>query len=181
MTKLKIAFMVMMTAVVLTGIGSAQGISPFTEIGNLEMETLAAIDDIIVELTKQTERIDSLNATEISEQAEQDGMQIDIADLFATKMNDSRVMNPVLIDNNEASCLPPSGENKASGWCPNGAIQLFRITDSDVTENSYVGISYSDTTGIAFCSVNKIFNGGFDIICNFSVLEGTKLHYIVVN
>lgn len=45
------------------------------------METLAAINAIVIELMAQTERIDSLNATEISEQTEQDGMQIDIAKL----------------------------------------------------------------------------------------------------
>jgi len=62
-------------------LSSVQAISPFTEIGNLEMETLNAINDIIISLNAEIVRIDSLNATEISEQIEQDGMQFDIATL----------------------------------------------------------------------------------------------------
>jgi len=53
---------------------SVNAISPFTAIGNLEMEVMDAINDII----------DALNIvifTQIFEQAEQDGMQIDILNL----------------------------------------------------------------------------------------------------
>ena len=62
-------------------LSSVQGISPFTEIGNLEMETLDALNMIVEDLNAEIIRIDSLNATEISEQLEQDGMQIDISNL----------------------------------------------------------------------------------------------------
>lgn len=64
-----------------SSIASVQGISPFSELGNLEMEVLDAINAIIIELMVQTERIDSLNSTQISEQAEQDGAQTDITNL----------------------------------------------------------------------------------------------------
>ncbi len=76
-------FGVVLAFVIGISLSSVNAISPFTEIGNLEMETLAAINDIIIELTAQTERIDALNATEISEQIEQDGMQDDITALQA--------------------------------------------------------------------------------------------------
>lgn len=57
---------------------TAQGISPFTEIGNLSAETLNAINDVVVSLNVEILRIDSLISTQISEQSEQDGIQVDI-------------------------------------------------------------------------------------------------------
>ncbi len=62
-------------------LSSVNAISPFTEIGNLEEEVLAALNMIVEDLNAETVRIDSLNATEISEQLEQDGMQLDIVAL----------------------------------------------------------------------------------------------------
>ncbi len=60
---------------------SAQGISPFVEIGNLEMEVLDAINDVIISLNAEIIRISSLNSTQISEQSEQDIVQSNISTL----------------------------------------------------------------------------------------------------
>ena len=62
-------------------LSSVQGISPFTEIGNLEMEVLNAINDVIVSLNSEIIRIDLLNSTQLAERSEQDGIQLDIATL----------------------------------------------------------------------------------------------------
>ena len=127
--------------IILSSINSVQAISPFTEIGNLEMETLAAINDIIVELTKQTERIDSLNATQTSEQAEQDAIQTDIAFLLAPVYNLHQINYTIPattgFHNRGVSC--PPGEIIISGGVellfPAIGIQGFSISPIPATNS----------------------------------------------
>lgn len=76
--------MAMITTIVLS-VGSVEAISPHLEVDNLSVEVMEAFDMLIAEINIEVDRLDarmdSLNATEISEQIEQDGMQIDIGEL----------------------------------------------------------------------------------------------------
>ncbi len=62
-------------------LSSVQAVSPFTEIGNLEMEVLDALNMIVEDLNAEIVRIDLLNSIQIAERSEQDGIQLDIVAL----------------------------------------------------------------------------------------------------
>ena len=137
---------------ILSSFNSVQGISPFTEIGNLEEEVLAAINDVVIELMVQTERIDLLNSTQVSEQAEQDAIQTDIAILLAPVYNlhqeNYTIPANTGFHNRGTSC--PSGEVIISGGVellfPAIGIQGFSISPMPATNsfNATIGSASVD-------------------------------------
>ncbi len=138
--------------IILSSINSVQGISPFTEIGNLEEEVLAAINDVVIELMVQTERIDLLNATQVSEQSEQDAIQANIAILQNPIYNLHSVNYTILANTNfqniGVSC--PTGEIIISGGVellfPGIGIKGFNISPQPITNsfNATVGSAAID-------------------------------------
>lgn len=107
-------------------LSSVEGISPFTEIGNLAAETLDAFNmvaDAINTLNAtqilQQIQIDSFNSTQISEQLEQDGMQTDIATLQA--------QTKILLDGEfsiPGIAVDPTKERSVNGTIPATFIPL---------------------------------------------------------
>lgn len=138
--------------IILSNINSVQAISPFTEIGNLEEEVLAAINAVVIELMVQTERIDLLNSTQILEQAEQDALQSDIAILLAPVYNLHQVNFTIPaatgFHNRGVSC--PAGEIIISGGVellfPAIGIQGFSISPVPATNsfNATIGSASQD-------------------------------------
>lgn len=131
-------------------LSSVNAISPFTEIGNLEEEVLAALNMIVEDLNAETVRIDSLNATEISEQLEQDGMQTDIAqlqtDFIATMIQVDSIMislNTTIIDHRDAF---------NNGFTQNGSSRI--VVSHKTYENTNV------TVTLEYVESSRQFNNG---------------------
>lgn len=171
--------MAMMTTIVLS-LGSAQAISPFTEIGNLEMEVLDALNEIVLDLNAEILRIDSLNATEISEQIEQDGIQTNVTAIQAQIGGYAPIMEyNTLVDSNDPLCEPDQTVTQVSdGWCPTGTFAEFEITNSLVDTDSLIVINLvGDGRG---CGVVDASNGTFKVVCSTNVLDGVQLNYMFV-
>lgn len=179
MTRLKIAFMAMMTTIVLS-LGSAQAISPFTEIGNLEMEVLNAINDVISSLNVEILRIDSLVSTQAFEQSEQDGIQTNMTAVQAQIGAYAPIMEyNTLVDSNDPLCEPDQTVTQVSdGWCPTGTFAEFEITNPLVDAESLIVINLvGDGRG---CGVVDVVAGTFKIVCSTNVLDGVQLNYLFV-
>lgn len=168
-----------MTTIVLS-LGSAQAISPFTEIGNLEMEVLDAINDVIILLNVEILRIDSLISTQAFEQSEQDGIQTNMTAVQAQLSGYPSTMEyNTLSDSNDPLCEPDQTVTQVSdGWCPTGNIAEFEITNPLVDAESLIVINLvGDSQG---CGVVDASNGTFKVVCSTNVLDGVQLNYMVV-
>ena len=75
MTRKILYALVIGSLIALAGTSSAAGVSPFTAIGNLEMEVLNSTNTLVSDINTEIIRIDTLNATQISEIDEQNLIQ----------------------------------------------------------------------------------------------------------
>ncbi len=146
-----------------------QGISPFTEIGNLEMEILDALNDLAVILTNEMIRIDILNSTQISELSEQNTIQSNVSvlqgnvtvnendiaqlqlDLIATIANTIALQNRV--DFIEPLHVSPQDATLVSCWAGDGDATDFvgsnngTIIDTVLFTTGQVGQAFDTRNG----------------------------------
>lgn len=132
---------------------TAQGISPFSELGNLEMEVLDAINNIVTVLNVETARIDSLNSTQLSELAEQNVIQTDIATALAhvDDHHNERVVTDVQISGLDARLF--ALENQKEEF--NIELRPFADNDGALRLTAASIILYSDE----LCKIDSINTG----------------------
>ena len=172
---------------------SVQAISPFTEIGNLEMQVLDAINDVVNSLNAEIIRITSLNSTMttmltevytagINATSRIDTNENAIGTLNNTKLDAALLMRKQLVDSNDNDCETNTNFN---GWCPGGTRTWFVIDDSNVTITSFVGVSTRTDNFVGAtlqdrCDVVDVREGQFVVSC-LSVPENeAKLNYVVI-
>lgn len=145
------------------------------------------------QIVQQTQ-INSLNSTQIAEISEQNLMQVNattsrtnigilqgnVTSLENTKFDTSRMVFTVATDSDSTPCEQSSAP--VDGWCPNGlSLNSFKITDSAVSDSSYVLAHVDGQTGSSFgCFVTNVDSGFFTVSCVSVIADGAELYYIVM-
>ena len=133
----------MLAFVVGISLSNVNAISPFIEIGNLEMEVLDAINDVIISLNAEIVRIDSLNSIQIAERSEQDGVQVNVttlqADFDTVLMDVDSIMaslNTVVRDHSDGFNV---------GFTQNGTTRLVVLHKAFVNTNVTITYEYLES------------------------------------
>ena len=167
---------------------SVQAISPFTEIGNLEMQVLDAINDVVNSLNAEVARTNSLNSTlntmltelylsGINATSRIDTNENSIGTLNNTKLDAALVIRDQRTDTNGVNC---ELNTNFVGWCPGGTKTWFRIVDSDVIPTSVIAVSLVGGSINHRCTVIDVDTGVFLVSCGSIPPNGSKLNYVVI-
>jgi len=127
----------------------------------------------------QISRIDSINATQVSEQIEQNTIQTDLDIAEATLAGLPSMNYKTRSDTNDPNCELIPIPAILNDWCPNNFSVHFNVTDSEVLPTSMVMVSLNDSI-IASCNAINTDDGWFEIRCNTGPKNNTVLYYIIV-
>lgn len=133
-----------------------------------------------IRITDNESDIAVLNATQILEQIEQDGNELQLVSQAAQLAAIPEILIKTKMDTNGLPCLD-SGLISQPDWCPGGSARNFAIPDVDVTANSFVSVAIVGLGGDQIgCTVTDISTGEFHMRC-FNTFDGNTLRYLVVN
>lgn len=130
-------------------VGTAQAISPFEEIGNLEQQVLNAVNDIVVALTVEVQRIDNI-ILDIT------NLNTDVSNLFTDVSNTNT--NVTNLDNRIVILESATTTNL--------------LSTTVKTTSLFVPDEVEETMTVTCDSGDMILNGGWQISEPFKVITG---------